>query len=61
MFVKGFGPLNWSHSELYQAFRKFGPIVSAKVSIDKNHKSKGFGYATFEREEDASQALKEMD
>jgi RNA recognition motif-containing protein len=61
LFVKGFGSLNWSHLDLHQAFKKFGSIVSSKVSIDKDHKSKGFGYITFEKEDDALKAREEMD
>lgn len=60
MFVKGFYSLNWTHSDFYREFSRFGPIKSAKVSIDKNHLSKGFGYITFEREEDAALAIQEM-
>jgi RNA recognition motif-containing protein len=46
----------WLHSDLFSAFETFGNIVSAKVSIDKNHASKGFGYVQFENANDAEKA-----
>lgn len=56
MFVKGFMKEKWLHSDLFAAFETQGAIVSAKVSIDKFHISKGFGYVQFERVEDAEKA-----
>ena len=44
VFVKGFFKAKWTHEDLYKAFSTFGVILSAKVSIDKLHVSKGFGY-----------------
>lgn len=44
------------HSDLFSAFETFGSIVSAKVSIDKNHISKGFGYVQFENAKEAEKA-----
>ena len=41
--MKGFGD-KWTHEELFRAFEKFGEIVSARVSIEEGHKSRGFGY-----------------
>jgi RNA recognition motif-containing protein len=46
----------WLHSDLFSAFETFGSIVSAKVSIDKNHISKGFGYVQFETAKEAENA-----
>lgn len=42
--MKGFAKANWTHEDLYNAFSKYGTIISAKVSIDKDHNSKGYGY-----------------
>ncbi len=47
LFVKGFLPLGWTHADLHQEFEKFGQIESAKVSIDKDHNSKGYGYIKY--------------
>ncbi len=57
IFVKGFQRARWLHSDLHKAFEKFGSILSAKVSIDKNHMSKGFGYIQFESKEQAALAI----
>lgn len=58
--MKGFQSLGWNHAELHKEFEKFGEIVSCKVSIDKDHVSKGYGYVQFSRAEDARNAVKEM-
>jgi len=47
VFVKGFFEKNWTHKDLYFIFAKYGAIISAKVSLDKEHKSKGFGYIQY--------------
>jgi hypothetical protein len=44
LFVKGFIKLNWTHQDLYNEFSQFGKVVSAKISVDKEHKSRGYGY-----------------
>ncbi|XP_036904185.1 polyadenylate-binding protein 1 isoform X2 [Sturnira hondurensis] len=38
----------------------FGPALSVKVMTDENGKSKGFGFVSFERHEDAQKAVDEM-
>ncbi len=50
----------WLHRDIYGAFETFGSIVSAKVSIDKNHISKGFGYVQFEKASEAEKAKAEV-
>ena len=50
----------WLHSDLFGAFETFGTIVSAKVSIDKFHISKGFGYVQFEDAKEADKAKAEV-
>ena len=47
LFVKGM-PAAWTHQELYEAFKGFGSIVSAKVSVDGDFKSRGYGFVQFE-------------
>lgn len=58
--MKGFSQAVWTHSDLFKAFEKFGVILSAKVSLDRNHVSKGFGYIQFENGEQAKRAMSEM-
>lgn len=44
VFVKGFMKAKWMHSDLYKAFETYGKILSAKVSMDRTHTSRGYGY-----------------
>jgi RNA recognition motif-containing protein len=44
IFAKGLPKGNYTHADLFKLFTKFGKIQSAKLSIDKDHQSKGFGY-----------------
>lgn len=43
LFVKGINKA-WTHKELYEFFKAFGDISSAKVSLDENHLSRGYGF-----------------
>jgi polyadenylate-binding protein len=60
LFVKCL-PKEWTHSDLHNAFLPIGSIVSAKVSLDKDHKSKGYGYINFESPLSSKKAIEEMD
>lgn len=60
VFVKGFQKGDYSHQDLYNAFKDFGKILSCKVSLDKDHQSKGYGYIQFESQKSASQAIEEV-
>lgn len=53
-------PAPWTHHELYEAFKPYGRIISAKVSIDGDFKSRGYGFVQFEALEAAQKAIKEM-
>ncbi|MFW5996563.1 MAG: RNA recognition motif domain-containing protein [Verrucomicrobiota bacterium] len=58
------GNLNWEtkDEELRSAFEPFGEIVEAKVISDRHTgRSRGFGFVTFEQEEDAQKAIEELD
>ncbi|KAI9205874.1 uncharacterized protein BJ171DRAFT_441060 [Polychytrium aggregatum] len=47
--------------ELFNLFRKYGRIVSARVMKDESSgQSKGFGFVSFEAEEQATRALREL-
>uniref|UniRef100_A0A8C6S137 Polyadenylate-binding protein n=1 Tax=Nannospalax galili TaxID=1026970 RepID=A0A8C6S137_NANGA len=47
-------------NRLKDLFGKFGPALSVKVMTDESGKSKGFGFVSFERHEDAQKAVDEM-
>jgi len=46
--------------ELRRNFEQHGAIASAKVMLDDNGRSKGFGFVCFERPDDATKAVVEM-
>lgn len=57
------GGLSWETTDagLEKAFAEFGEISEAKVIRDRNtDRSRGFGFVTFERGEDAAKALSAM-
>jgi RNA recognition motif-containing protein len=60
VFVKGFQKCKWTHSDLHKAFESHGSIVSAKVSIDRFHCCKGYGYLQFETPEQAQKAISDV-
>ena len=59
LFIKNL-PKAWTHKELYDFFKPFGDITSAKVSINENHSSRGYGFVQFSREEFALRAISEV-
>ena len=57
IFVAGL-PYDLDDAELEEIFEKFGPVVSAKVSIDRNTgKSRGFGFVNMKNAEDGKDAI----
>lgn len=57
LFVAGL-PYDLDDAELSEIFEKFGPVVSAKVALDKQTgKSRGFGFVEMEKEEDGKEAI----
>lgn len=57
LFVAGL-PYDLDDAELEEIFEKFGPVVSAKVTIDRETgKSRGFGFVRMQEAEDAKQAI----
>ncbi|KAL4838346.1 hypothetical protein H8958_009976 [Nasalis larvatus] len=59
VYIKNFGE-DMDDERLKDLFGKFGPTLSVKVMTDESGKSKGFGFVSFERHEDAQKAVDEM-
>ncbi|XP_006869373.1 PREDICTED: polyadenylate-binding protein 1-like isoform X2 [Chrysochloris asiatica] len=59
VYIKNFGE-DMDDELLKNVFGKFGPALSVKVMTDESGKSKGFGFVSFERHEDAQKAVDEM-
>ena len=53
-------PNNMKDSELYNLFRRFGYIYSTRVMTEKNGKSKGIGFVSFDNPKSAQEAIEEM-
>lgn len=48
-------------NDLTSAFEEFGAVSSCKIIVDKfSGRSKGFGFITMDNDEEADQALKEL-
>lgn len=48
-------------NDLQSAFEEFGAVSSCKIIVDKfSGRSKGFGFITMDNDEEADQALKEL-
>ncbi len=61
LFVAGF-PWGYTNDTLREMFSKFGEVTEATVISDRNTgRSKGFGFVTFVKAEDAQKAMKELD
>ena len=57
------GGLSWetTDSDLQKAFAPFGEITEAKVITDRGTgRSRGFGFVTYARDEDAKTAISKM-
>ncbi|KAL1770197.1 polyadenylate-binding protein 1 [Sigmodon hispidus] len=59
VYIKNLGE-DMDDEKLQDLFGKFGPALSVKVMTDESGKSKGFGFVSFERHEDARKAVDEM-
>ncbi|XP_036999669.2 polyadenylate-binding protein 1-like [Artibeus jamaicensis] len=57
--IKNFGE-DMDDEQLKDLFGKFGPVLNVKVMADESGKSKGFGFVSFRRHEDARKAVDEM-
>lgn len=60
LFVAGL-PYDLDDAELEEIFEKFGKVISAKVSMDRETgKSRGFGFVQMEKEQDAKDAIEHL-
>jgi RNA recognition motif-containing protein len=60
LFVAGL-PYDLYDDELMEIFEKFGKVISAKVTLDRETgKSRGFGIVDFENEQDARDAIEHL-
>ncbi|XP_069477545.1 polyadenylate-binding protein 1 [Ambystoma mexicanum] len=59
VYIKNFGE-DMDDERLKEVFCKYGPALSVKVMTDESGKSKGFGFVSFERHEDAQKAVDDM-
>src|SRR2546423_7146956 len=60
LFVAGL-PYDLDDAELIEIFEKFGPVKSAKVSLDKETgKSRGFGFVEMVSEAEAKDAIEHL-
>ncbi len=58
------GGVSWGTTDdgLRDAFERFGEVSEAKIITDRETgRSRGFGFVTFDNDEDADNAIKEMD
>ena len=56
VYVKNFGE-NFTYSDLNNMFQEFGNITSSIVVLDKEERSRGFGFVNFETHESAAKAV----
>ena len=60
LFVAGL-PYDLDDAELMEIFEKFGPVVSAKVTMDRETgKSRGFGFVDMQEESDGRDAIEHL-
>ena len=56
IFVKNC-PKDWTHEELYEHFKQYGNVLSAKMSIDANYATRGYAFVTFETAKSGQKAI----
>ncbi len=60
LFVAGL-PYDLYDEELVEIFEKFGPLISAKVALDKETgKSRGFGFVEMQNDQDGKDAIEHL-
>ncbi|XP_037551058.1 polyadenylate-binding protein 4 isoform X2 [Nematolebias whitei] len=59
VYIKNFGD-DMDDERLKELFENHGKTLSVKVMMDSTGKSRGFGFVSFEKHEDANKAVEEM-
>ncbi|XP_062326274.1 polyadenylate-binding protein 4 [Osmerus eperlanus] len=59
VYIKNFGD-DMNDDRLKEMFDKYGKTLSVKVMMDHGGKSRGFGFVSYEKHEDANRAVEEM-
>uniref|UniRef100_UPI0035901360 polyadenylate-binding protein 4-like isoform X3 n=1 Tax=Myxine glutinosa TaxID=7769 RepID=UPI0035901360 len=59
VYIKNFGE-DMNEERLRETFGKFGKTLSVRVMTDELGKSRGFGFVSFDRHEDAQRAVNDM-
>uniref|UniRef100_A0A8C7WG33 Polyadenylate-binding protein n=1 Tax=Oncorhynchus mykiss TaxID=8022 RepID=A0A8C7WG33_ONCMY len=59
VYIKNFGD-DMNDDKLKEMFDQYGKILSVKVMTDPSGKSRGFGFVSYEKHEDANKACEEM-
>ncbi|XP_042295336.1 polyadenylate-binding protein 4 [Sceloporus undulatus] len=59
VYIKNFGD-DMDDERLKELFNRYGKTLSVKVMTDPTGKSKGFGFVSFEKHEEANKAVEEM-
>ncbi|KAM9355558.1 polyadenylate-binding protein 4 [Pholidichthys leucotaenia] len=59
VYIKNFGD-DMDDDRLKELFDKYGKTLSVKVMTDPTGKSRGFGFVSYEKHEDANKAVEEM-
>jgi len=59
VYIKNFGD-DMNDDRLKEMFDKYGKTLSVKVMTDQSGKSRGFGFVSYEKHEDANKACEEM-
>ena len=60
VFVKNC-PKDWTHEDLYEHFKQYGKVLSAKMSIDANFTTRGYAFVTYEGAKAGQKAIAESD
>ncbi|XP_058472044.1 polyadenylate-binding protein 4 isoform X1 [Solea solea] len=59
VYIKNFGD-DMKDEQLKELFDKYGKTLSVKVMTDPTGKSRGFGFVSYEKHEDANKAVEDM-
>lgn len=58
IFIKNC-PKDWTHEDLYEHFKQYGNVLSAKMSIDANYTTRGYAFVTYEHAKSGQKAIAE--